>query len=253
MFAATLRHGPGPLNTLDVRAALAGTLLACCALAITQSFTAAWGGLLLGLLLVLGATLHPRDLLRRLLPANVFLGLLGLSLALTYPGEPWPALPLCSREGVWLAARIALKGNAILLTLAALAGVREVPELCGGLERLGLPRRLALLLGFAYSQTFLVARELERLLIAARIRGFVLRADRHSLRVLAYCLAQTLARSLDRAQRLRQAMLLRGFDGRFHSLRIGRARPRDLVFALVMGATALGLLLLDRFAAGNAA
>jgi cobalt/nickel transport system permease protein len=54
-----------------------------------------------------------------------------------------------------------------------------------------------------------------------------------------------LVRSLERAERVGQAMRCRGFDGRFHSLAEFRTRGRDVLLFLVMVGAAAALLLWD--------
>ena len=86
-----------------------------------------------------------------------------------------------------------------------------------------------------------VAGEWRTLLAAARLRGFRARTSLHSYRTLASLLGILLLRGLDRAQRVHEAMRLRGFRQRFHCVTPFQAHLRDAVFVAVMGA-AMGVL-----------
>ncbi|HCU69601.1 MAG TPA: cobalt ECF transporter T component CbiQ, partial [Desulfomicrobium sp.] len=53
--------------------------------------------------------------------------------------------------------------------------------------------------------------------------------------------------SFDRSGRVYQAMVLRGFEGRFVSVARFQARPGDLLFALAWTAATAGLMAMDLF------
>jgi cobalt/nickel transport system permease protein len=55
-----------------------------------------------------------------------------------------------------------------------------------------------------------------------------------------------LVRTLERAERVHQAMLCRGFQGTFHSLAIFSVRREDWLFAFLMLLAMIGLGLLAR-------
>ena len=72
--------------------------------------------------------------------------------------------------------------------------------------------------------------EFRRLVQAMKIRGFQPRTNLHTYRSYAYLAAMLLVRSYDRADRVFQAMLCRGFHGTFYSLRIFSWQRRDWWF-----------------------
>ena len=77
---------------------------------------------------------------------------------------------------------------------------------------------------------------------AARLRGFAPRTSMHCYRTIGYLLGMTFVRGLDRAARVSEAMLLRGFSGRFTSLAVFRASRVDAAFAAGF-AVALGVII----------
>ena len=78
-----------------------------------------------------------------------------------------------------------------------------------------------------------------------KIRGFQPRTNLHTYRSYAYLAAMLLVRSYDRADRVFQAMLCRGFHGVFYSLRTFSWQRRDGVFRNRVPAGAGAVLLLE--------
>lgn len=188
----------------------------------------------------------PRDLLRRLLALEgLMLGLLVL-LPFSVPGETlWQLGPLtASREGLVMAIGIALKANAVVVTLTTWIGTLEPVALGHALARLGIPAKLVHLFLFTVRYLGLLHDEYRRTAQALQVRAFVPRADRHTWRTLGWLVGMLLVRSLERARRVRAAMLCRGFHGRLQPLIDAAAwRPADTLVALAAGLT-LGLLLI---------
>jgi len=60
-------------------------------------------------------------------------------------------------------------------------------------------------------------------------------------------LAMVLVNSFDRSSRVYQAMVLRGFQGRFVSVVRFKARRRDALFAFLWLTATAGLVLMDFF------
>jgi cobalt/nickel transport system permease protein len=147
-------------------------------------------------------------------------------------------------EGVALAGIVTLKANAIVLAILALIGTMPVAVLGHGLQRLHVPAKICHLLLFTYRYIFIIEQEYGKLITAMKIRGFVPGTDMHTYRSYANLLGMLLVRSLDRADRIYQAMLCRGFQGNFVSLATFSSRPRDYLFGLIMLLVLSGLLLL---------
>ena len=91
--------------------------------------------------------------------------------------------------------------------------------------------------------------EARRVAIAARVRGFRARANRHGYRTLGHMGGAILVRGLDRSERVRVAMAVRGFDGTPRTLTPWQTRPADALAALVALACAASLVAWDRLTA----
>ena len=67
-----------------------------------------------------------------------------------------------------------------------------------------------------------------------RVRGYRVRANRHSYRTTGHLAGTMLVRGYERAERVGQAMRCRGFDGKFRSLERFQTRPADIAFFLLL-------------------
>jgi cobalt/nickel transport system permease protein len=89
---------------------------------------------------------------------------------------------------------------------------------------------------FLYRYLFVISEESQHMRAAGIARGASIRgilAHRARFRSAAGALAVLFARSYLQAEGIHQAMLARGFQGRFHLLRQDRFRWTDAVFVVV--------------------
>ncbi len=235
-------RGNSLCHRLDTRVKLLSTLGPALVIALCHNFLTAFAGLAMALILLLSAGLDIHQVLRRLVVVNTFVGFLWLTLPLTYPGDPLALGPLhLSSQGIELAALITLKTNSIILVFIALPATSTVAELGHGMEALGVPRKLCLLLLFSYRYIFVIHQEYQRLSKAARLRCFAPATNRHTYQTYGHLLGMTVIKSWTRAERVKQAMLLRGFHGHFYSLDEQTLTRTDLIFLVSIS---LGTVLL---------
>ena len=123
-------------------------------------------------------------------------------------------------------------GSALLLI-----AVTGFPQICQALKRLGVPGVFVTQLLFLYRYIFVLGDEARRLVRARALRSF--RGRGQGVKVYGALLAQLLWRSIDRAQRVHQAMLGRGFD---HEVRLLDRQGLRLVDWAVLGGCLLALL-----------
>jgi len=162
---------------------------------------------------------------------EVPLGLLGRKLLFALPFVLFVGLfnPFFDHAVVGRVGGIALTGGwvsfaSILLRSALTVGaaltlvaVTGMPALCAGMERLGAPRAFVVQLLFLYRYLFVLAEEGLRMARARQLRSFGRRGV--GMRAAASMLGHLLLRTLDRAERVYQAMKARGFTGEVRLLR----------------------------------
>jgi len=158
-----------------------------------------------------------RRLWHRLLHVEGFMVLLFLTLPLTMPGQPVFSIGVVSAsiEGFGQAALIACKVSACVLVLMILVGDVEPARLGAALRDLGLPEPIARLIAMTARYLQLIRDEARRLHDAMRARGFRAGSNRHTWRSYGHLIAMLLVRALERARRIEEAMLCRGYGGRF--------------------------------------
>lgn len=247
MFEESFSQGDSLLHRMDCRARLGAALALCAVIAASRSLAAPCVGLGIGFLLVLAARLRLKEVFWRLVAVNGFIAFLWLVVPLTYGGDAMAKLgPLeISRQGVHVAALVTLKSNAIVLAFLALVATMDAPRLGRALSGFGVPQRMVQILLFTSRYVHVIGQEFRRLTTAAKIRGFVPRTSLHTYRTYAYLAAMVLVRSFDRAERVHQAMRLRGFAGRFPTLYENRFQFRDALLALPVILASAGLACLE--------
>jgi len=240
-------RGTSFLHRADPRVKIISTAALSLVIALCQSFSTALTGLLIAILLVVAARLSPAMILRRLLIVNSFNILLWLLLPLTYGGQAvidFAGISI-SRPGLCLAALITIKANAIILLFISLLATSTVARLGHGLQELHLSPRLCMLLLFSYRYIAVIHQEYHRLQRAAKLRCFNPGTNLHTYKTYAHLLGMLLVKSWNRAERVRQAMTLRGFSGRFYSLHELKVNRIDHVLLAGMLLTAMGLFFLE--------
>lgn len=247
MFDETFAHGTTVVHRLDPRLRLVLTVLFSICVAVAHHPVTAGAGLAASALLLSLSRPNPAPLLKRVVAVNIFVLFLWATVPWTMPGEPALVLgPISfSQVGVTLVWLVTLKSNALLLCFLALVATMTSPTIGHALDRLGMPPKLVFLFLFTYRYLHVIAEEWHRLRAAARLRGFTPRTDLHTYRTIGYLFAMVLVNSFDRSSRVYQAMILRGFDGRFRSVVRFRAGYADGVCALCGAGVLAGLIYLD--------
>lgn len=180
----------------------------------------------------------------RLLHVEGFMVLLFATLPFTVAGRPLLTIgPVtASVEGIWRAALIACKVSSSVLALMTLLGDVEPARLGAALRGLRVPERIARLFVMTVRYVWLIRDEARRLHDAMRARGFRPRSNRHTWRSYGYLIGMLLVRALDRAQRIEEAMLCRGYSGHFPRPAAAAPVLRDWAgFAAVAGLGAVAI------------
>ena len=204
-------------------------------LAVVRTPEAAWFGFGMAALLLALSRPPMRPVLRRLAVVNVFIAFLWLTVPLTSGGDviaAWGPLEGQPRGGAADPASVTIKSNAIVMTFLALVATMDSPTIGYALERLRFPSKLVFLFLFTYRYLHVIADEWHKLHGAARLRGFAPKTNMHTYRTFGNMLGMVFVHSFDRSVRVYEAMILRGFSGRFQSVTAFRATSRDAVFAV---------------------
>ena len=236
MHLEEFAEGSSFLHRLDPRVKFLAIVPYVLVIAIMPGQTGPFAALLVSTLLTALARIDMKKLLSRLVAVNVFIFLLWVFIPFSYPGEAvFQIGPLtATREGILYALSITLKTNAIVLATIAILGTSEVFSLAHALIHLKVPDKLVHLFFFFYRYISVLHEEYSRLKNAMLIRCFRSGTNMHTYRTYAYLVGMLIVRSYERSQRIYQAMLCRGFKGRFPVASHFRLGKVDVAFGLSM-------------------
>ncbi len=127
-----------------------------------------------------------------------------------------------------------------MFVLIATTGFNSV---CMALEKLGIPKIFAVQLLMLYRYIFVLIEEGQRMYRARTLRSFQKR--RMDMKTFSYFIGQLLLRTLDRGQRIHQAMLCRGFDGTVRTRQTLHLTLQDVLVFCSCSILLMGLRLYD--------
>ena len=185
---------------------------------------------------------------RRLLAVNSFMIVLIAVLPWSVPGHALVELGglTYSQAGFHQALVIFLKCNSVLLIFTASIATMEAVTLAHALDKLRCPAKLVHLFMFTLRYLTVLEEEYRQLRQSMMLRGFRPRFNGHTLRTFGHLIGMMLVRALDRSERIMEAMLCRGYSGKFYTLRHYALRTHDVVVLTLVLAMALGIVGLDR-------
>ena len=227
--------GTSLIHRLDPRVKIVCATIFSMVVATAGRFSMLFAALLISIILIFSARLNPAAVSGRLKAVLAFLILMWLVLPVTYEGDPLFRIGpfTVTRPGVILAAQVSLKSMTILFALIALTATMTFASTGQALRRLKVPSKIVYLLMMTYRYIFVIEQEFQRLFRAARIRGFKPKTRLHTYRTYAYMIGMLFVRASARAERVHQAMLCRGFKGRFYSLSEFSIVGRDRIFLAI--------------------
>ncbi len=247
MIKEPFATGNSWIHRIDPQVRIVSAVVFSLIIALSEQFSVLTAALVVSIFFVCLARLNPREVFGRLAVVFGFLLLIWAVLPLTFEGEAlYHAGPfVITRPGVMLSARITLKSAAILLIFMALIATMTVGTLGHALNRLRLPGKLVYLLLMTYRYIFVIEDEYRRLRTAIKIRGFRPGTNIHSYKTYAYLIGMLFVRASVRAEHVHQAMLCRGFRGRFHTLDEFVSEGRNRLFSVLMTFVIFGLIILE--------
>ncbi len=237
------------ISRYDPRVRVTAAFAYALVIAFSDQFLTLWIGLFVSLGSLLLVRRFNRQTWHILLEINLFVLLLFIFLPLSLPGTPAFRISgwVWSYAGLLRAAAIALKVNAIMLMFMTLIMSMEPVQFGLALQRLGCPAKLSTMLFFTIRYLDVIQDEYRQLTKAMKLRGFYPGYNRHTFTTYGYLIGMLLVKSLDRAERVVQAMKCRGFRNRFLSLTPLHFTRQDRALSVVYGALILLLISLEWF------
>ncbi len=224
------------LHQADPKMKILGFIFPALVIAVSASFTTLSLGLLLGLILLILARLEFTHVCKQLLGINIFILFFWIILPFNGGGDILTHLgPLpIYKKGVELSSLLTLKANSITLLIISLLATSSVIKIGQGLNQLGFSSKFTLLLVSSFRYLDVIHQEYLRLRRAADLRCFQPGNNAHTYRTFSYLIGMTLVRSYQRADRIHNAMIMRGFKGTFPSLDTAAAKTSDYILAALL-------------------
>lgn len=220
--------------------------------------TGAWGvyagAALLLLAVTMAARLSPGLVVRRSLLGLPFL-LAAVTLLFTVPGRVVWAGPFgleMTDAGLLRFAGIVARSLLSLAAAVLLTATTRVPDILHALRHLKVPAVLVSIIAFMYRYLFVLVEEVQRLLRARAARSGRLPGAKGGGSVVwragvaGHMAGQLLVRSLDRSDRVYQAMLARGYRGELLTLAPHAMRPADWLALAASLTVAASLIIIPR-------
>jgi cobalt/nickel transport system permease protein len=237
-------HKTSLVHQLDARVKLIVAILFILATALTPDGTWLAYGLLAALVLgvIVISQLGVGFVQRRAAVALPF-ALAAVTVAFSTPGRSLLAMQVFRWEvtvtdaGLVRFISILLKSWLSVQMAVVLTASTRFPALLQAMRSLRLPKILVSIIGFTYRYLFVIGDEVLRLMRARAARSGV-PAGRGGgsvfwrARVTGGMAGSLFLRSIERSERIYDAMLARGYDGEVRSLRPPALRPRDVLVAL---------------------
>ena len=247
MISEPFAMGSSIVHQLDPRIRVGITILYAFVVALSYQFSVLVAALVLSAILIIISQISIKEVVKRIVTVNALVFLLWVILPFTFHGEVLTRVGSFAiyRPGVTLAAQITLKSNAISLAFIALIATMPFATLGHALHRLGVPDKIVHLLLMTYRYIFVIEQEYKRLLRAAKIRGFQPGTNINTYRTYSYVIGMLFVRAAARAERVHQAMLCRGFKGKFYSLQEFKAGMAGWLFSTIMTILIIGLIVME--------
>jgi len=220
MHLEEFAEGHSLWHRMDPRVKILGVTSMAIVTSVSDRMSALLLALCFAICALVIARLDTKQVLIRMGVINGFVLFLWFFLPFTTQGEVVAQLGGLDvyREGITLALTITIKANAIAGITIALLGTSTIFDLVHGLIHLRVPQRIVQLFFFTYRYISVIHREYLSLRTSMRLRCFKPGTDLHTYRSFAYLVGMLFVRSLDRSERIYQAMVLRGFSGTFWTL-----------------------------------
>ncbi len=208
-------HLTSPIHRWDPRVKIAFMGISIFTIATLNQLPAIGISFAFCLSLVLISRLPLSFVTKRLLPVTIFLLPFFIIIPLTMPGETTVKVLAFSfnLDGLTIAARVYFKALSIVMLIIIMMGTAPFSDSLKAMERLKMPAMIVQMILFTYRYIFVFLLELRRMNTGMSSRNFVKKTNLHTVKTMGNFVGVLLVRSFEKAEKIYQAMLSRGYDG----------------------------------------
>jgi len=234
-------HGlRSPLHNWDPRAKLVSILVLIFSIVLIYDLRMAVVGLLAAIVLLLISRIPPKFVLTHIKWVLLFVSPFVLILPLEITDGRVGIDPYGLRYG----SLIALKALSAVILIFPMIGTARFDVTLKALIDLKVPNKLVQMLVFTFRYIFVFIEEFQRIVRSLESRCFELKTRTYTITTLGKAIGMLFVKSYERAERVYEAMISRGYDGVLRGGGGFKMRGLDWVKSLIVLGFAIGLHIL---------
>lgn len=225
-----------PIHDLDPRAKIVTFIVMIFSFVFLDSITKALAGMGIAILIYLIAKLPKEFVMHRLKVVFLFLAPLLIIMPLTVEGEAiaqYHGIEI-TIEGLQYSSLIIIRALSAVTLVLIMLGTTRFDITIKALYMLRMPGTLIQMLMFTYRYIFVIMDEFQRMWKAMESKGFKLKANRYGLSVLGNIIGMLIIKSYDRAHRVYQSMIAKGYTGNPGTIVNFKMQAKDYAISLPM-------------------
>lgn len=203
-------HVSSPIQRWDPRVKISTMLVLIFTIAVINKFSLLIASFLLAFIIIAISHIPWGFIFKRLMPVSIFL----FPFFIIMPLRHSPGGVYFSLAGLRLAAFIYMKAITIVVLVIGMMGTTPFNDSMKALEYLKVPPVFVQMVLFSYRYLFVFFLEIGRMNTAMKARNFEKKFDMHTIKTVGNFVGTLLVRSFERTERIYQAMLSRGYEGK---------------------------------------
>ncbi|RLI75122.1 cobalt ECF transporter T component CbiQ [Archaeoglobales archaeon] len=224
------------LHSFDPRAKIIAFLFLIFSIVLVPDLKIAFIGFLFSIFLLVLSKIPFSFVLRYLKWVTMFILSFFIILAFTFPGKELVNFYFfnITEEGLYTGALISIRAISAVVLIFPMVGTMRFDTTIKALYMLKVPSPLVQMLMFTYRYIFVFADEFQRMWTAMESKGFKLKTSLYSFATIGKAMGMLFVRSYERAERVYQAMVSRGYTGNPKTLAEFKMHIKDYFLATLV-------------------
>ncbi|MFW5804511.1 MAG: cobalt ECF transporter T component CbiQ [bacterium] len=140
-----------------------------------------------------------------------------------------------TKQGLILASTISLKALSATLLVFPMISTMPFITFIRALEQLKIPSKLVQMISFIYRYIFVISDELHKTRLSVQSRNVKKKSYFFKNKILGSIIGMIIIRSYERGERIRDAMLSRGYNGKIRTIHSFKLHKLDILkFSLIL-------------------
>ncbi|UUX91955.1 cobalt ECF transporter T component CbiQ [Methanoplanus endosymbiosus] len=203
--------------------------------------------LILSVLILIISRLPLRFILGRVKIICVFLVPILLLMPLTVPGTPifTVGFMILSKEGLDFAVLVSVRSVAAIILVITMLGTQRFDTTLKALSMLYVPGIIIQMLLFTYRYIYVMIDEFMNIWCSMQAKGYRFRFNSHGLSMIGNLIGMLLIKSYERAERVYQAMIGKGYTGKPVSFSSFKITGTDYLFCSAAIVAVTGIYIIN--------